>query len=55
MDRELFKQHELEVLREEIRKGIEEADRGELLDGELVFAELKEKLRKGSLKPSGGV
>ena len=53
MDRELFKQHELEILREEICKGIEEADRGELLDGEQVFAELKERLRNGSLKPSG--
>ena len=46
MDRELLEQQKLEVLRQEIRKGIEAADRGELRDGEDVFAELREKLGK---------
>ena len=32
--------------RREVRKGLEQADRGELLDGETVFAELEEKARQ---------
>lgn len=44
MDRERLEQQKLDVLREEIRRGIEAADRGELVDGEQVFAELQAKL-----------
>jgi antitoxin ParD1/3/4 len=44
------------IKREEVRKmldiGIQQADRGELIEGELVFAKLKEKIRqRGSQVP----
>ena len=45
MDRERDSQRRLELLREEIQKGLDAAGRGELLDGERVFAELRAKLR----------
>jgi predicted transcriptional regulator len=31
----------LQWLRKEIQKGIDQADRGELIDGDVVFAEMK--------------
>lgn len=44
MDRERRAQQELELLRQEIRRGIDAADRGELLDGEQAFAALRARL-----------
>lgn len=45
-DRELSRQTTLADLRREIAVGLEQADRGELFDGEEVFRELEERLRR---------
>ncbi|MCL1468792.1 type II toxin-antitoxin system ParD family antitoxin [Argonema galeatum] len=41
-----IRQLRLEKLRKEIAMGIEQLDRGEGVDGERVFASLREKIRK---------
>ena len=41
-----IRQLRLEKLRKEIMMGIEQLDRGEGVDGEKVFANLREKIRK---------
>lgn len=38
----------LQWLRREIQKGIDQADRGELIDGDVVFAELKQRYQSKS-------
>jgi antitoxin ParD1/3/4 len=43
-EREVTKQAALEEVRRKIAVGLEQADRGELFDGEEVFRELLEKL-----------
>jgi antitoxin ParD1/3/4 len=40
-ERDELRRARLEELRREITKGVEQADRGELMDGEQVFAELR--------------
>jgi antitoxin ParD1/3/4 len=45
-DRAALHKIKLEELRQLIAVGIEQADRGELIDGELVFAKLQEKIRQ---------
>jgi antitoxin ParD1/3/4 len=40
----------LKILREEIAIGLEQADRGELLDGAEVFEKLRAKLRKNAAR-----
>ena len=44
----LIEEMKLRWLKREIQKGIDEADRGELLDGEEVFAELRSTLQNMS-------
>ena len=44
-EREMLKQIQIEELRKEIQKGIEQADRGELVDGEAVFEKIRAKSR----------
>jgi antitoxin ParD1/3/4 len=41
-EREQARETSLEELRAKIRRGIEQADRGELLDGDAVFAEIRQ-------------
>lgn len=41
---ELVEGMKLQWLRREMEKGVEQADRGELIDGDVVFAELKQRL-----------
>jgi predicted transcriptional regulator len=41
-------------LKKELMVGIKEADRGELLDSEMVFARLDEKIRKRPSRGKGG-
>ena len=41
-ERERTRETALEELRAKIRRGIEQADRGELLDGDAVFEEIRE-------------
>jgi antitoxin ParD1/3/4 len=36
--------HELSILREEIAIGVEQADRGDLIDGEDVFLEIRNRI-----------
>lgn len=43
---ELIEEMKVRWLKREIQKGIDEADRGELLDGDEVFAELRRDLQK---------
>lgn len=38
---QLVEEVKLQWLRREVQKGIDQADRGELIDGDVVFAELK--------------
>lgn len=45
---ELIEEIKLRWLRREIQKGIGEADRGELVDGDEVFAELRRDLQRQS-------
>lgn len=45
-ERERIYKGRFEELRKEIMIGIEAADRGELIDGETVFRELREKLQR---------
>ena len=45
-ERERLYQGRFEALRREVMVGVEEAERGELLDAEVVITELKEKLRQ---------
>ena len=44
-EKEMLKQIKIEELRKEIQKGIEQADRGELVDGEEVFENIRAKSR----------
>ena len=44
-EKEMLKQIQIEELRKEIQKGIEQADRGELVDGEEVFENIRAKSR----------
>ncbi|MEM9276551.1 MAG: type II toxin-antitoxin system ParD family antitoxin [Cyanobacteria bacterium P01_F01_bin.143] len=44
-EKEMLKQIKIEELRREIQKGIEQADRGELVDGEEVFENIRAKSR----------
>ena len=44
-EKEMLKQIQIEELRKEIQKGIEQADRGELVDGEEVFETIRAKSR----------
>lgn len=41
----LVEDMKLQWLRREVQKGIEQADRGELINGDDVFAELKQRLQ----------
>ena len=45
-ERDKLKAARLAELKEKIREGIEAADRGELIDGEEVFAELEDDIRR---------
>jgi hypothetical protein len=48
---QLVEKMKLEWLRKEIQKGIDQADRGEMIDGDVVFAELKQRYQdKGKQK-----
>ena len=40
-ERDMLKQYRLEELRREIQRGVSQADRGELIDGEEVMDELR--------------
>jgi antitoxin ParD1/3/4 len=42
-ERDQLRRTRLEELRREIARGVEQADRGELIDGEAVFRELRER------------
>ena len=44
-EKEMLKQIQIEELRKEIQKGIEQADRGEFVDGEEVFETIRAKSR----------
>ncbi len=46
----LVEQMKLQWLRREVQKGIDQADRGELLDAEVVFAELEKRYQGKSKK-----
>ena len=48
---EEFIAQNLEALRKEIAIGIEAADRGELIDGELAFKKLRERIRRRAGQP----
>jgi antitoxin ParD1/3/4 len=45
-ERERIYQGRFEELRQEVLIGVEELDRGEVVDGEVVFQQLREKLRR---------
>lgn len=45
---QLVEEMKLQWLRREVQKGIDQADRGELIDGDVVFAELKERYQNKS-------
>ncbi len=45
-ERDKLNQVRLAELKEKIRAGIEASDRGEVVDGEAVFAELEEDIRR---------
>jgi antitoxin ParD1/3/4 len=45
-DRDRVRQIKLETLRQEIMVGVEQIERGEMIDGETVFAELEEDIRR---------
>lgn len=45
---ELMEEMKLRWLRREIKKGVDQADRGELLDGDTVFTELRERYQSQS-------
>lgn len=49
-EQELARKARSDWLREEIQKGIDSADRGELIPAEEVFARLDEKYRKAASK-----
>jgi antitoxin ParD1/3/4 len=51
-DQERLRRIRLEEVRKEIAIGIEQADRGELIDGEEVFASLRDKMPKNAGPPS---
>lgn len=40
---QLVDEMKLQWLRREVQRGIDQADRGELIDGDVVFAELKQR------------
>jgi antitoxin ParD1/3/4 len=44
--RDSIYQGRFEELRQEVLVGVEEADRGELIDGDVVFQQLREKLEQ---------
>lgn len=43
---QLIEGMKLRWLQQEVQKGIDQADRGELIDGDVVFAELKQRYLK---------
>jgi predicted transcriptional regulator len=45
---ELIDKVKLQWLQQEVQKGIDQADRGELIDGDVVFAELKQRYQSKS-------
>ncbi len=45
---QLVEEMKLQWLRKEIQKGIDQADSGELIDGDIVFAELKQRYQAQS-------
>jgi hypothetical protein len=45
---QLVERMKLEWLRKEVHKGIEQANRGELIDGDVVFGELKQRYQNHS-------
>ncbi|MDP3508278.1 MAG: type II toxin-antitoxin system Phd/YefM family antitoxin [Candidatus Melainabacteria bacterium] len=45
---QLVQDMKLQWLRREVQKGIEQADRGELINGDDVFAELKQRFQSKS-------
>jgi predicted transcriptional regulator len=45
---QLVEEMKLQWLRREIERGIDQADRGELIDGDIVFAELKQRYKSQS-------
>jgi predicted transcriptional regulator len=45
---QLVEDMKLQWLRREVQKGIEQADRGELINGDDVFAELKQRFQSKS-------
>jgi hypothetical protein len=45
---QLVDEMKLQWLRREVQKGIDQADRGELIDGDVVFAELKQRYQSQS-------
>lgn len=45
---QLVEEMKLQWLRREVQKGVDQADRGELIDGDVVFAELKERYQNKS-------
>jgi antitoxin ParD1/3/4 len=47
-ERDELEKMRLEVLRQEIAIGIEQADRGELVDSEIAFARLRQKIEQAS-------
>ena len=51
-EQELARKARSDWLREEIQKGIDSADRSELIPAEEVFARLEEKYRKADNKPA---
>lgn len=45
-ERDLVQQMKLETLRQELRVGIEQIERGDVVEGEAVFAELEADVRR---------
>ena len=52
-ERDELRRARLEELRREIARGVEQADRGELIDGEEVFRELRERNAKATAPREG--
>jgi antitoxin ParD1/3/4 len=50
MDQDTIKQHRIEELRAEIEKGFASAERGELVDGDQAFAELRQMIEQRKRK-----
>ena len=52
-ERDELRRARLEELRREIARGVEQADRGELIDGEEVFRELRERNARAAAQREG--